>query len=203
MKRQSNTSIARTAAAFLLTAALVAGAPATAEETKDTKTTKETQETKKTTVGFELDALPYLSGGWYGSAWVGRDRVRIRPVVASTELPSFLVEEGFSDAKVEAYALIVDWFFRDDFRGFWVGAGAEYWKSSVTNETNGGTADWNNTVATVGGGYVWKIAGNFYVNPWVAGHLIVGGPTSVPAGGATYNPKRFSPEASVKLGWHF
>jgi hypothetical protein len=197
MKRTNSTRLAHTGTIRLLAAALLAGAPATAEEAEKTK------ETKKTTVGFELDALPYLSGGWYGSAWVGRDRVRIRPVVASTELPSFLVEEGFSDAKVEAYALIVDWFFRDDFRGFWVGAGAEYWKNGVTNETDGGTAEWSNTVATVGGGYVWKISGNLYVNPWIAGHLIVGGPTSVTAGGATYHPKRFSPEASVKLGWHF
>lgn len=194
MKRTNSTRLARTGTIGLLAAALLAGTPATAEEAR---------ESKKTTVGFELDALPYLSGGWYGSAWVGHDRLRIRPVVASTELPSFLVEKGFSDAKVEAYALIIDWSFRDDFRGLWVGAGAEYWKNSVTNEADGGTAEWNNTVVTVGSGYVWKIAGNLYVNPWVAGHLIVGGPTSVTAGGATYSPKRLSPEASVKLGWHF
>lgn len=194
MKRTSTMRFAHLGTIGLLATALIAGTPVAAEETQDKK---------GTTVGFELDALPYLSGGWYGSAWVGRDRVRIRPVVASTELPSFLVEEGFSDAKVEAYALVVDGFFRDDFRGFWVGAGAEYWKNGVTNDADGGTGEWNNTVATVGGGYVWKIAGNLYVNPWVAGHLIVGGPTSLRVGGATYNPKRFSPEASVKLGWHF
>lgn len=200
MKRTNCTRLAHTGTLGLLAAALLSGTPAPAEETKEAK---ETMGTKETTVGVELDALPYLSGGWYGSAWVGRGRVRIRPVVASTELPSFLVEEGFSDAKVEACALIVDWFFRDGFRGFWVGAGAEHWKNGVTNAANGVRAEWNNTVATVGGGYVWKISGNLYVNPWVAGHLVVGGPTSVTAGGATYHPKRFSPEASVKLGWHF
>ena len=189
--KKNTTHFVRKGLTCLLAAAFAAAVPASAEEPKPV------------TVGFELDVLPYATGGYYGSAWVGRDRIRLRPVVASTTLPGFLVEDGFREAKVDAYALIVDYFFREGFRGFWVGAGAEYWKSRVENETDGGTAEWNNTVATIGGGYVWKIGGTFYVNPWVAGHLVVGGPTSVTAGGATYTPKRFSPEASVKLGWHF
>lgn len=189
--KKSTAPFLRTGMTCLLAAALAAGAPAAA------------QEPKPATVGFELDVLPYATGGYYGSAWVGRGRIRVRPVVASTSLPDFFVEDGFRNAEVDAYAVIVDYFFRDGFRGFWVGAGAEYWENRVENEADGGTAEWNNTVATVGGGYVWKFAGNFYVNPWVAGHLVVGGPTSVTAGGATYSPKRFTPEASVKLGWHF
>lgn len=158
---------------------------------------------RRTTVGFELDALPHITGGYYGSAWLGHDRVRIRPVFAKTTLPSFVVQDGFRNAEVNVYTMIVDCFFRDGFRGFWVGAGVEYWRNSVENKANGATARWGNTITTLGGGYVWNFAGNFYVNPWGAGHLIVAGNTDVLVGGAAYSPKRFTPEASLKLGWHF
>jgi hypothetical protein len=50
---------------------------------------------------------------------------------------------------------------------------------------------------------VWKLGRNFYLNPWAAGHFVVGGETSVDAGGALYSPRRFTPEVSVKLGWQF
>jgi len=157
----------------------------------------------KTVVGFELDALPYLSGGYYASAWLGRERVRIRPVYTKTTLPGFIVPDGFANADLEVYALIADYFFADDFRGFWLGAGAEYWKNSVENSANGGVARWHNTIATVGGGYLWYFAGNFYLNPWAAGHAVVGGPMRVTVGGAAYNPSRVTPEVSLKIGWHF
>jgi hypothetical protein len=157
----------------------------------------------RTTVGIELDALPYISGGYYASAWVGRDRVRVRPVVTSTTLPSFVVQDGFTEANLDVYAMIVDYFFRERFEGAWIGVGVEYWKNGIENESNGGTAEWNNRIATVGGGYIWRLAGNFYLNPWGAGHLVVGGPTQISAGGARYSPKRFTPEVSLKLGWNF
>jgi len=35
--------------------------------------------TSATTIGFELDALPYITGGYYGSAWFGKNRVREPP----------------------------------------------------------------------------------------------------------------------------
>ncbi len=181
----------------MLLAAFAAGAPAAAQDTKGTPMAP------RTTAGFELDLLPYVSGGYYASGWIGHDRIRVRPVVAKTTLPSFAVQDGFTNADLEAYAAIVDYFPRGGLRGFWVGAGVEYWKNSIENEGNGGTAKWNNTVATVGAGYVWRVAGSFYLNPWAAGHLLVGGPTSVDAGGALYSPRRFTPEVSIKLGWRF
>lgn len=189
--------VARTRIACVLLAALAAGASARAQEIKATPAAP------RTTVGVELDALPYISGGYYVSGWIGHDRIRVRPVATKTTLPSFVVQDGFKNADLEVYAVIVDYFPRDGFRGFWVGAGAEYWKNSIENESNGGTAKWDNTIATVGGGYVWEFGGHFYLNPWAAGHLVVGGPTSVLAGGATYSPKRFTPEVSIKVGWHF
>jgi hypothetical protein len=156
-----------------------------------------------TTIGFEVDALPYLTGGYYGSAWFGRNRIRARGVVTRATIPSFLVEDGFRNADIHVYAFIVDYCFDPGFRGPWVGIGLEYWKNSIENRVNAATAGWDNTIATLGAGYVWGLGGHFYVNPWAAGHLIAAGTTAIPVGGAVYHPKRLTPEASLKLGWHF
>lgn len=188
---------ARSRVFCILLAAFAAASPAAAQEVNATTAAP------RTTGGFELDVLPYVSGGYYVSGWVGHDRVRVRPVITRTTLPDFAVQDGFENADLDVYAVIVDYFPRAGFRGFWVGAGVEFWKNAIENAGNGGTAEWDNTVATIGAGYVWTFAGNLYLNPWAAGHVVVAGPTSVNAGGAPYSPKRFTPEVSVKLGWHF
>ena len=157
ISKKSTGLVLRTGMVWMLVAAFAAGSPAAAQDS--TATTG----APTTTAGFELDVLPYVSGGYYISGWIGHDRLRLRPVVAKTNLPSFVVQDGFTNADLEAYAVIVDYFPRGGLRGFWVGAGVEYWKNSIENESNGGTAKWNNTVATIGAGYVWKVAGNFYL----------------------------------------
>ncbi len=161
------------------------------------------QSAPRTRFGVELDVLPYATGGYYGSFWVGRDRLRVRPVIARTTLPDFMVDDGFENADIDAYALVVDYFFHEGFKGFWVGGGVEHWQNSIENATSGGKATWSNTIATVGGGYIWRLKSGFYINPWAAGHLVVGGPTEVTVGDAVYRPSLFSPEVSIKLGWAF
>jgi hypothetical protein len=158
---------------------------------------------RRTTVGVEIDALPYILSGYYGSVWVGRDQWRARAVVSRSTLPSFVVQDGFEDHRIDVVAALVDHFFKPDFRGFWVGGGAEYWQNDVRSKTSGQSASWDNVAATLGGGYVWKFYGNFYLNPWGAGHLIVGGDTKVPVGAETFEPSRFTGEVSLKVGWHF
>lgn len=107
-----------------------------------------------TTVGFEVDALPYITGGYYGSVWLGRHRLRARAVTTQATLPSFIVEDGFRSADIHVYAVIVDYFFADGFGGPWAGVGLEYWKNRIENRVNGATAGWDNTIATLGAGYV-------------------------------------------------
>jgi len=158
---------------------------------------------RRTTVGVEIDALPYILSGYYGSVWVGRDQWRARAVVSRSTLPSFVVQDGFEDHRIDVVAALVDHFFKPDFRGFWVGGGAEYWQNDVRSKTSGQSASWDNVAATLGGGYVWKFYQNFYLNPWGAGHLIVGGDTKVPVGGETFEPSRLTGEVSIKVGWHF
>ena len=61
----------------------------------------------------------------------------------------------------------------------------------------------SDTIFTIGGGYVWKFHKNFYLNPWVAGHLSIAGDKAVVVDESTYEPPLFLPEISLKLGWHF
>ncbi|MDR3625255.1 MAG: hypothetical protein P4L45_00395 [Ignavibacteriaceae bacterium] len=156
--------------------------------------------------GVELDALPYLSGGYYGSGWVGYNNFRFRLVAAKVKTPSFVVTDGFENLDTKAYAFIVDYFpceKRDNLTGLWLGAGIEYWDNSITNSFNHQSAGFNSYQFTLGGGYVFNVWENLYLNPWIAGHLEIAGDRSVFAGTREYKPHIVLPEASIKLGWQF
>jgi hypothetical protein len=157
----------------------------------------------RTTVGFEVDALPYITGGYYASAWIGHNHLRYRAVVSKLNAPDFYVKEGFTNNTIQAYAAIADYFFKRDFEGWWVGFGAEYWNSSIQTDAKLETAHYNNGILTAGCGYVWKFYKNFYLNPWAAGHLRIAGDSKVLVNGKEYDPPLFTPEVSLKLGWHF
>lgn len=157
-------------------------------------------------LGFELDALPYLTGGWYGSCWMGRDGLRARMVVSDIFVPDFTVQKGFQDSRTKAFALILDRFFGADskiFAGPWMGAGVEYWDNSIRRKGFSERADYTQRVATFGGGYVWRVHGGITLNPWAAAHARIGGAERVTTSGAVYRPARFLAEASIKLGWSF
>jgi hypothetical protein len=156
--------------------------------------------------GVELDALPYLTGGYYGSAWAGYKNLRFRLVAAKAETPSFVVADGFENLDTKAYAFIVDYFpYNKDnsLTGLWVAAGLEYWNNTIKNSSDHFSSEFNNYQFTVGGGYVIKIWENLYINPWVAGHLRIAGDKSVNVGNKDYSPHLVLPEASIKLGWQF
>ncbi len=36
---------------------------------------------RRATIGFEVDALPYLTEGYYGSVWIGCNQMRYRAIV--------------------------------------------------------------------------------------------------------------------------
>jgi hypothetical protein len=154
-------------------------------------------------IGFEVDALPYINSGYYGSVWLGHEHLRYRAIVTRTDLPGFIVADGFDDANLNVVAAIVDYFPRRHFNGPWIGIGVERWRTSARYKADGARGRWNNSVGTIGGGYVWKFAGNLYLNPWVAGHLVLDGPTKISIGGGRYKAQRATPEASLKLGWYF
>ena len=157
-----------------------------------------------TGIGFELDVLPYFTGGYYGSIWYGHGPVRGRFIVANTNVPSFFIPTGFKDYNLQVYALIGDYFIQSSsFEKLWVGLGVEYWDGTIVSESTEISADHNNYVITIRLGYVWKFYKNFYLNPWFGLHIIAAGDTSVPVGNEEFKPPVITPEISLKLGWHF
>jgi hypothetical protein len=158
---------------------------------------------KAPTIGFEIDLFPYLTGGYYGSAWIGYKQMRCRLVITSETTPQFLVPDGFTNNKIHAYALIADYFFKPGFKAWWVGSGFEYWSGQIQTDAKVNTADYDNVYFTIGGGYVWKFYKNFYLNPWTAGHFRIGGDKEVMVDGQKFSPPAILPEISVKVGWSF
>ena len=95
------------------------------------------------TLGTELDLLPYVSGGYYLSAWYGVDHFRFRAILTKTTVPEFVLADGYTNNKLNVYAFITDYFFKKNFEGFWVGTGLEYWDSQITYEAENQTASYN------------------------------------------------------------
>jgi hypothetical protein len=158
------------------------------------------------TVGFELDALPFLTGGYYGSVWFGAAPWRLRAVVSGVNVPALATQPQYEHLRLDVVALIADWFFgtrAGSLAGPWVGGGLERWDNRIEPKGAPGSATFSNDVVTVGGGYVLTLRGNWYLNPWFAAHYLVGGDFDVDVGRRTYHPPRASGEVSLKLGWHF
>ena len=153
--------------------------------------------------GIELDALPWLTGGYYVSGWYAADKLRYRAVLTEINVPDSFVEDGYKDKQIRAYAVIMDYFPSVSRKGVWYGAGLEYWQTSIANESDNAQAEYDNTVFTVGLGYVWQITESVYLNPWAALHLIVGGEQDITVGNRRYHQGSLTPSASIKLGWQF
>lgn len=155
------------------------------------------------TAGFELDVLPYATGGYFGAFWAGQGHWRGRLIVARATKPDFLLPDDYTDNAIRAYALLADYFPKQNFRGWWLAAGVVYWDARIQYKPDQRTGEYQSYLLSGGLGYNWKFYRNFYLSPWVGGHIRVAGDNSVVFTGATYHPPRFNPEGSVKLGWHF
>lgn len=156
--------------------------------------------------GTEIDALPYATKGYYGSAIAGHTGWRYRAIVARNTTPSFMVTDGFRDKRTDAYAVLADRFFgakRQQLEGFWIGGGGEYWRNRIRTDESPEYAHYNNFVLTLGGGYVWKLSRHFFLNPWVGTHFVTAGERRIQVTGRTYKQPVFTPEASLKIGFTF
>jgi hypothetical protein len=160
----------------------------------------------RSSFGVEMDFLPVVLSGAAGdlgvgiNAWFGIDRFRLRLVGTHVAFPSSFAPDGFTDRKLDVVAGIVDFFPRSGFSGPWLGSGVEYWWNSARAATGGGIARWESPVYTLGSGWVIPLWRGLYVNPWVAGHVLLSKP-SASADGQVWTPGRLTGEVSVKLGW--
>jgi hypothetical protein len=160
-------------------------------------------------IGFNIDLLPTaLSAscgtvGGAGQIWYGQDHLRFRAVGAHFRLPNSLIaQDHFRKQETTAIACICDYVTGKNFDGVWIGSGVEVWLNKIGYENTRETATWTNAVFTVGGGYIWKVYRNFYLDPWAAGHLLLN-KKDVHLANDTFKPALMSGEVSLKIGWYF
>ncbi len=159
-------------------------------------------------VGVELDLLPIVLSAMDGEVgrslqvWAGRGRNRVRLVTALVHFPDALTGAPFRDRDLTAMALVYDRFFREGFRGPWVGAGAEVWWTDVGTELGPERRERVSPVATAGAGWVFPVWRGLYLNPWAAGHAVMGERT-IELRGARYRMRAVEGEISLKVGWAY
>lgn len=153
--------------------------------------------------GLELDVLPYATGGYFGALWAGKGHWRARVLTADVNKPDWSTTEGFKNHHISAYALVVDFFLKPEWKGWWIGAGPVYWKSDIQSDAGLQTAHFENILLNGSIGYNFRLPYRFYVSPWAGMSLRVGGDRDVPVDAKTYNLPLLNPEVSLKLGWYF
>lgn len=164
---------------------------------------------RKLALGFTLDLLPTVLSatagefGMSGQIWMGIDHLRLRLVGAKISQPDWLAaKNGFRNRDTVVGALIFDYVFGDHFDKWWVGTGFEFWQNSIEHKNADGRAYWTNLVWTLGAGYIWRVVGNFYIEPWAAVHVVMNDP-DVSLADKSYNPFPVMGEVSLKIGWFF
>ena len=158
---------------------------------------------QKITIGVEQDLLPYATGGYFAGAWVGKNKVRLRALVARVHKPDFVVKKGFTNNNVSAYALVADYFLNQNWKGWWAGTGLVYWSSSIQTDQKTSTVQYRNWLLNGSIGYNVPLYRNFYASPWAGMHLRAGGARRVVVDGRTFTPPLLNPEASLKVGIFF
>lgn len=177
---------------------------------------------EKSTINFQADSLktkqrfgvaidllpPVLSAttghvGYSTQLWYGYKKFRVRGVIAGFQMPNKLIgNDDFKNLKTTATALIFDYFKKDNFEGWWIGAGAEIWNNKISSKLNNNKYKFNDYVATAGIGYIFKINKNFYIEPWGALHQVLNN-ERVTVDITEYKTKRLQGEVSLKIGWQF
>lgn len=165
--------------------------------------------TTKQTFGVAIDFLPPIMSastghfGYSAQLWYGYKKFRVRGVIAGFQMPDKLMgNDEFKDLKTTATAVILDYFLKNNFKGWWFGTGFEMWNNTITSKIDNNNYTFNNYVATAGTGYIFKVYKNFYVEPWGALHYVINN-EKVAVEDTEYKTKKFQGEVSLKIGWHF
>ena len=159
-------------------------------------------------LGFNVDLLPTVLSaangklGYAPQVWLGIGHARLRFVGSHLEPPDAFAfaPHGFNNPTITAFASIIDYTFGPRWDGWWLGSGFEIWQNSIQHRDAPGTARWSSTVFTVGGGYIWRFAGDWFIDPWLGGHVVLN-PETISLGSFEYKPSVLQGEVSLKVGW--
>jgi len=152
--------------------------------------------------GIEQDILPYFLKGFTLSGWAGMQHTRLRYNYAQANTPSFWKRDGILKERITASTLSVDFFLKDNFKGFWAGSAFGYWQTAIETK-QGDKIAFPGIVFSVGAGYNWYFFKGFYLSPYFAGHLRISGTRNIELGTLQYRPSLMFPELSLKLGCRF
>lgn len=166
-------------------------------------TNSNTAQNNKLNFGLELDVLPYATGGYFGAGWIGKDKWRGRALLADVNKPDFTTKDGFTNHHIKAYAVLLDLFLKDHWKGWWMGGGPVYWKSDIQSDSSKATKNFENFLLNGSLGYNFTICKNFYVSPWAGLSLKVGGNDEFVLDNKEYKLPLLNPEASIKFGIFF
>jgi len=169
----------------------------------NTDSVKNNPTSKEWNFGVELDVLPYATGGYFGAGWAGKDKWRVRGLYADVNRPDFVTKDGFTDHHVKAYALVLDRFLKDNWKGWWIGGGPVLWKSDIQSDSSNATKSFDNFLLNGSLGYNFTIYKNIYISPWAGLSLKVAGDDEFTLDNKEYNLPWLNPEASVKFGIYF
>ncbi|GLU45034.1 hypothetical protein Musp01_26580 [Muricauda sp. NBRC 101325] len=158
------------------------------------------QEKEKLTFGVELDVLPYITGGYFGAVWARKGHFGGRALYAKVNMPDFMVPDGFTDNKINSYALIVDYFLNENQTGFWFGGGLVLWDGTITSNQKIETASYQSFLLNGSVGYLINLSNRIYMSPWAGLSLRVAGDDDIMVDNQTYDPPFFNPELSLKVG---
>ncbi|NCU03473.1 MAG: hypothetical protein GXC73_05750, partial [Chitinophagaceae bacterium] len=152
---------------------------------------------KKIQLGAELDALPYATGGYFAAGWVGKERIRARVLTAGVHMPGFITRDGFTNHHITSYAVIADYFLKDNWKGWWAGAGLVYWKSSIQSDARLQTTGFENYLLNGSIGYNIPLYKKLYLSPWAGLSIRTAGDKNVAVDAKHYTLALLNPEASV------
>lgn len=163
----------------------------------------QSHETKKNNIGAELDALPYATGGYFGALWVGKSKWRLRVLTADVNKPDFTTRNGFKNHRIHAYAVVADRFLKQGWKGWWLGGGLVYWKSTIQSDALVQTASFKNYLLNGSAGYNITIYRHIYITPWAGLSLRIAGDEHVKVDQQLYTLPFLNPEVSLKIGIYF
>lgn len=160
-------------------------------------------QTRAIQAGLELDALPYLTGGYFAAGWVGQGHWRARVLHAFVNKPDWTTTKGFTQHQISAYAALIDFFPKKGWRSWWIGAGPVVWKSNIQSDSKIQRIYFDNVLLNGSLGYNLDLGKKFYLSPWGGLSLRVAGDQEIPVDQVLYTLPLINPEVSLKLGFRF
>ena len=160
-------------------------------------------QSKTLRAGLELDLLPYATGGYFAGGWLGTDQLRVRGIIASVNIPGFMIPDDFTNNKIKASAAVLDYSLKKNWTGWFAGTGLVMWNGTIQTRNKIQTASYKTYLLNGTLGYNLKLNKSFYISPWAGMHLKIAGNDKVSVDGEIYRPRLFNPEASIKAGVMF